>query len=319
MRGELKLIQYLTDQKPNLDIQDNEGYTPLHFAAKSRYPKTVKHLIKAGAKIDIKTSNKKTPLEACLFDGYRMGSDIKVKILKELIIRGAKLNFSDINFEREFKNQFDKILNICNDQQKVLVLANTTDALDKNNNPRLKNWCLQLLKQLEEQIDKTIGYIIDNSYDRQEQIEICQESVELKPKIEDTSIIKPFNYYEVINEFFPKRIASDAEIYRIIFDYISTKSEYNNKSQQDEKIKPNIGPLGKEIEEFVKDDAEKRKKLSYGLVPNSYAFNYINKKQQEPGLKIDQDSKATQIDLVFTNDVDDGIIGQINYLTLKNA
>jgi len=331
--GELKLIKYLIDQKANPDVQDNEGYTPLHFVAERGHLETVKQLIKAGAKIDIKNSNKKTPLEVCL-SRHSIDPDIQVKILKELIIRGAEPNFSDINFERKFKSQFDKILDICNDQQKILVLANITDTLDKHNNLRLKNWRSQLFNQLEEQIDKTIGYIIDNSYDRQKQIEICQESLELKPKIEDKSTVKPLlcNYYEVIDEFFPKRIASDAETYRIIFEYISDKREPKNdetldktqnkeESQPSQEIKPNITPAGQHIWQFIYP--EDKKTLSYYLIPNRIALSYSNKKQQEPSSEISaHEGEVANKDIATINDSTlqhTDIIGQTDPTTPENA
>jgi len=322
----LEIIKYLKEQGANIDYTTKLGHTPLHIAAYFSYPKVVRYLKEQGADIEATDRNSLTPLTLCAIAHFTpIHQDERSKTLKELIIQGAELDFSNITFNLEFKNQSDGILNVCNSQQKIVVLSNILYALTKHPNSEVESRTEELLNILDTQITKVKHDITQKAYNRTKQIEICEELNMLKQKIKPSPITQPYLnlLWKVVDESLPELQKSEGNIFNIIFDYISTKSKYNNDNQTDERVKPNIAPVGKKIGEFTND--EDKKKLSYNMVPNSYAFSYVNKKieQQELSLKSDKELEVSGIEAVVI-DHDSSVehsktIGQIYHLSLENA
>ncbi|EKM57797.1 uncharacterized protein PHACADRAFT_90075, partial [Phanerochaete carnosa HHB-10118-sp] len=60
--GSLEIVRYLLDQKAQVDLPDNSGWTALHIASSAGHEDIVRELLGAGA--DVKKPNDKglTPL-----------------------------------------------------------------------------------------------------------------------------------------------------------------------------------------------------------------------------------------------------------------
>lgn len=64
--GNIEIVTFLLKRKPNLDEQDNNGWTPLHCAANSRSPKYIElcsSLIQAGANLNVETNEGSGPFQ----------------------------------------------------------------------------------------------------------------------------------------------------------------------------------------------------------------------------------------------------------------
>jgi len=87
------IVEYLIENKVNVNAQNNQGNTPLHIACKRHLPenlKVVKRLIENGAEINAKNADGKTPL---LMAGTLIGyPKIRFKIVKYLLENGADPN-----------------------------------------------------------------------------------------------------------------------------------------------------------------------------------------------------------------------------------
>lgn len=59
----LSTVQWLIDHKANVNVQDSNGYTPLHKAAMNQDIPVIQLLIKSGAKTNIKDKDGKTPAD----------------------------------------------------------------------------------------------------------------------------------------------------------------------------------------------------------------------------------------------------------------
>ncbi|QOD37980.1 ankyrin repeat domain-containing protein [Candidatus Wolbachia massiliensis] len=83
-------MKTLIDKGANANNKDNEGRTPLHYAAKQGYTEIVKILIDKKANIDEKTNNGLTPLHYAAKYGY-------TEIVEILIDKKANVNEKDNN------------------------------------------------------------------------------------------------------------------------------------------------------------------------------------------------------------------------------
>ena len=83
-----KCLQVSIDQGINVNIQDDDGWTPLHYAHAYNSVDCVKILLDSGAKKDIQDNNGETPLHhGCLFNN--------AECVKLLILNGAKTDIAD--------------------------------------------------------------------------------------------------------------------------------------------------------------------------------------------------------------------------------
>lgn len=64
------MLLLLTKNGANVDIQDSEGYAPLHNAAWHNKSELLKHLIDCGARVNIQDSTGSTPLRKAAYKGH---------------------------------------------------------------------------------------------------------------------------------------------------------------------------------------------------------------------------------------------------------
>ncbi len=76
------IVKIVLDRRPNVDVRDNDGVTPLKVAAANNYS-VLEALIKSGADINAKSNNGGTPLMSAI------GSASAMKLL---IAHGADVN-----------------------------------------------------------------------------------------------------------------------------------------------------------------------------------------------------------------------------------
>ncbi|XP_076298784.1 uncharacterized protein LOC143217929 isoform X2 [Lasioglossum baleicum] len=87
----LEVVKYLIEKKgANVNVKDNDGQTPLHYAAKSDKLEVVKYLIeKKGANVNVKDNDGQTPLHSA-------AKSDKLEVVKYLIEEeGANVNVKD--------------------------------------------------------------------------------------------------------------------------------------------------------------------------------------------------------------------------------
>lgn len=64
----IELIKKYEGNGLNLDLQDNSGWTALHFAAQENIPEIIELLAKSKANLNIQEENGRTPLFIAIFD-----------------------------------------------------------------------------------------------------------------------------------------------------------------------------------------------------------------------------------------------------------
>lgn len=62
----LEMVEVLLKAGANVNAKDNEGATPLHYAAMNDATKLAELLLKAGANVNEKTHSGITPIEAAI-------------------------------------------------------------------------------------------------------------------------------------------------------------------------------------------------------------------------------------------------------------
>ena len=85
IEGHLQTAQVLVMADARIDIKDNNGYTPLYIAAITDNLRIVQMLAAHGADVNAKDKNGFTPLHAAAFDG-------NTEVVRELIRLGANVN-----------------------------------------------------------------------------------------------------------------------------------------------------------------------------------------------------------------------------------
>lgn len=88
LHGDVQAIKKAINEGANIDIQDDEGFTPLNRAAKLSYFHLVKYYIELGADVNIPNNNKITPLHY----GVEYNN---VKIVNLLLEEGANIDARD--------------------------------------------------------------------------------------------------------------------------------------------------------------------------------------------------------------------------------
>lgn len=86
LKGHLRVVQYLTSKRANLNVKENHyEWTALMLASKGGRLDTVQHLVAKGAHINMKAKNGKTALMIASHKGH-------LSVVKYLISKGAKIN-----------------------------------------------------------------------------------------------------------------------------------------------------------------------------------------------------------------------------------
>ena len=70
MYGDTEIVMLLLENKCNLNITDENGDTPLIWAARNNKMDTVRALVEAGCDITIRGDENKTAAEAATEEGY---------------------------------------------------------------------------------------------------------------------------------------------------------------------------------------------------------------------------------------------------------
>ena len=87
-KANLNLVRDLISLGVNLDWQDEEEWTMLHYCVRSNQPEIARMLIDAGADLNIQNEFGSTALQLCVLD-------IRPDIARMLIDAGADLNIQD--------------------------------------------------------------------------------------------------------------------------------------------------------------------------------------------------------------------------------
>ena len=88
---EFQRLKILIDANANIDVQDQDGASPLHLASYMGHSKIVELLIKSGAKIDGEDDEGATPLHnACIKKGKQ-----QAEVVRLLLAAGANVNAKD--------------------------------------------------------------------------------------------------------------------------------------------------------------------------------------------------------------------------------
>ncbi|PIL35631.1 transporter [Ganoderma sinense ZZ0214-1] len=86
--GSVDIVRYLIDEKADVNLGDSGGWTPLHIASSGGFDVVVRELLGAGAEVNRTNDKGITPL-------HYAASKSRVEIGKLLIARGADINARD--------------------------------------------------------------------------------------------------------------------------------------------------------------------------------------------------------------------------------
>ncbi|MGR3310605.1 MAG: ankyrin repeat domain-containing protein [Candidatus Brocadiales bacterium] len=91
-KGDLKKVEEIIDRNPNeINVQDAQGFTPLHLASGKGHIEIVEFLLNHGADIELEIFNGDTPLlVAARYARYG-----QYETIKTLLEHGAKVNHKD--------------------------------------------------------------------------------------------------------------------------------------------------------------------------------------------------------------------------------
>jgi len=91
-KGDLKKVKEIIDRDPNqINVQDAQGFTPLHLASGKGHIEIVEFLLNHGADIELEIFNGETPLMlAAQYARYG-----QYETIKTLLEHGAKVNHKD--------------------------------------------------------------------------------------------------------------------------------------------------------------------------------------------------------------------------------
>lgn len=88
-RGDIEAIKKFVAQGANVNSkQDEEGWRPLHCAARAGHLETVKELVRLGAKISVRESGGYTPFHAAFWDN----ANVKTALIDFFLGAGADIN-----------------------------------------------------------------------------------------------------------------------------------------------------------------------------------------------------------------------------------
>ena len=89
-QSSLEIARLLVNSGANVNVTDDEGWTPLHAAARSGYRDIAELLLESGASLDVRNKNQETPLHVACYNG-------KLDVSRFLIDRGSDMNSRDEN------------------------------------------------------------------------------------------------------------------------------------------------------------------------------------------------------------------------------
>ena len=100
-KGDLKKVKEIIDRDPNeINVQDVQGFTPLHFASGKGHIEIVEFLLNHGADIELEILNGETPLMlAARYARYG-----QYETIKTLLEHGAMVNHKDENSRTALHN-----------------------------------------------------------------------------------------------------------------------------------------------------------------------------------------------------------------------
>ena len=105
-----KLLELLSSKQVNINFQNENGWSALHFACDEGNLKIVDILIKSKINLNLKTNEKKTALHISVLRGY-------FDISKLLLENGAKINLRDNEQNLPIhicaSQGHDELLNFC--------------------------------------------------------------------------------------------------------------------------------------------------------------------------------------------------------------
>ncbi len=97
-KGQVRLIQEFIYADADINIQDNKGWTPLHYAVLSKSLATVVLLVKSGADLQLKNKSGNSPIDIAMrFDAFPEIQDY-LEALQEEEQENFVNNFSEIQF-----------------------------------------------------------------------------------------------------------------------------------------------------------------------------------------------------------------------------
>lgn len=260
----IEVVQFLEDQELILDKFDDKGYKPIHYAAKYCTPlevnyflskgcdineKTIRegysvmhlavrqqnvlmidYLIEKGYNLDIQDSVGKTPIAYSCVDKSTFNAKSCDQIVKKLIIAGANLK-DEISI---IVNKKNSILDNCKLYEKVTVLTNLIHAfysLDHSDTAKI-------MHSLEEAQSDIISYLHKKTFDRREQIKLCEEIEHFQSKAKLIELLKPQmkSFYEKISDIKYKLKENDDDILGTLIESISaglvSESKLGNKIRE---------------------------------------------------------------------------------------
>ena len=111
--GDLKKVKEIIERDPNqINVQDSEGFTPLHLASGKGHIEIVEFLLNHGADIELEILNGETTLMlAARYARYG-----QYETIKTLLEHGAKVNHKDENGRTALHNAAmysgEKVMNL---------------------------------------------------------------------------------------------------------------------------------------------------------------------------------------------------------------
>lgn len=213
--GYRNIIEYLTDERIDINQRGKLGNTALHYASANLKLATVSKLISLGADVNIKNNHNKTPLDICR--PYRK-YDANVEKIAQLL-ESAALDGS--NFPaKESQGRNDRVkLEIMTKQVKEEVLEvvdtklkRTEELIDKTKDEfqEKHNQIEQRVEQVDEEVKTSYKQLADNNDKYNEKID---KLTELTQNMK--SVIGTYNYG---HQGMPPNQRQSAELYYSIPD-----------------------------------------------------------------------------------------------------
>ena len=115
----LKLVKFLLDSGADINKQDDNGETPLHWAACQGHLKLVKFLLDRGADLNLQTKYGYTPLHWSAVNNH-------LEIVQLLLDRGADIDLQDTTdfplmyWDRTAKSRQQEIVKLLSDRQAIV-------------------------------------------------------------------------------------------------------------------------------------------------------------------------------------------------------